>query len=311
MILYFVVLTYHLSRTMDLPLVTTSFLNETLSLFVCIVIGMLVGLCAGFTKLAEETWPVNEMESRGETIGLITGIAIAVPSGMGVCLSILGGNTSSLVGVAISASLLPPAVNAGVCFMYAILIASGAVSCDSGNDQNDFARIGAISFALTVINIACIWVAGIVMFEIKEVAPIASKGAFWERDIKTARQMNKKSKRGEKLPPVDVGALRDGFKTALAKSQRFSEKQIDSVTVRHPHHARPVYDQASLNSAFYAKTPRRKPTYLNHRIVGNGLDKVDPSDEEDTKDVGLDDMAALFGFDAEDKAALMDAFSYQ
>ena len=32
-------------------------------------------------------------------------------SGMGVALSILGNNTASLVGVAISASLLPPAVS--------------------------------------------------------------------------------------------------------------------------------------------------------------------------------------------------------
>ena len=37
---------------------------------------------------------------------------IALPSGAGVALSLLGGNTGSLVGVAISASLLPPAVNA-------------------------------------------------------------------------------------------------------------------------------------------------------------------------------------------------------
>lgn len=43
---------------------------------------------------------------------LWVGVAIALPSGAGVALSILGGNTGSLVGVAISASLLPPAVNA-------------------------------------------------------------------------------------------------------------------------------------------------------------------------------------------------------
>ena len=43
---------------------------------------------------------------------LWVGILIALPSGAGVALSILGGNTGSLVGVAISASLLPPAVNA-------------------------------------------------------------------------------------------------------------------------------------------------------------------------------------------------------
>jgi len=35
-----------------------------------------------------------------------------VPSGAGVALSVLGGNAGSLVGVAISASLLPPACNA-------------------------------------------------------------------------------------------------------------------------------------------------------------------------------------------------------
>lgn len=37
---------------------------------------------------------------------------MAIPSGAGVALAVLGEYTSSLVGVAISASLLPPAVNA-------------------------------------------------------------------------------------------------------------------------------------------------------------------------------------------------------
>ena len=40
------------------------------------------------------------------------GLLVALPSGAGVAFSILGGNVGSLVGVAISASLLPPAVNA-------------------------------------------------------------------------------------------------------------------------------------------------------------------------------------------------------
>ena len=49
---------------------------------------------------------------RGLLRSLLVGVFIAVPSGAGVALSLLGGNTGSLVGVAISASLLPPAVNA-------------------------------------------------------------------------------------------------------------------------------------------------------------------------------------------------------
>lgn len=50
--------------------------------------------------------------TRGVYRGLVIGVMIAIPSGAGVALSVLGGNTGSLVGVAISASLLPPAVNA-------------------------------------------------------------------------------------------------------------------------------------------------------------------------------------------------------
>ena len=53
----------------------------------------------------------------GLTRSLWVGILIALPSGAGVALSILGGNAGSLVGVAISASLLPPAVNA-VCLFF-------------------------------------------------------------------------------------------------------------------------------------------------------------------------------------------------
>ena len=49
---------------------------------------------------------------RGMLRSLWVGVLIAVPSGAGVAIGILGGNAGSLVGVAISASLLPPAVNA-------------------------------------------------------------------------------------------------------------------------------------------------------------------------------------------------------
>ena len=49
--------------------------------------------------------------SRGMTRGLWVGALISLPSGAGVALSVLGGNVGSLVGVAISASLLSPAVN--------------------------------------------------------------------------------------------------------------------------------------------------------------------------------------------------------
>ena len=49
---------------------------------------------------------------------------------------------------------------------------------DCGSDAADFVLIGGISFALTAINIICIWVSGHDMFEIKEVAPTKQKNAF-------------------------------------------------------------------------------------------------------------------------------------
>ena len=51
----------------------------------------------------------------------MVGLAIAIPSGVGVAISVLGGNAGSMVGVAISASLLPPAVNTGLFWAMAMI----------------------------------------------------------------------------------------------------------------------------------------------------------------------------------------------
>jgi uncharacterized membrane protein len=64
---------------------------------------------------------------------LSTGALIAIPSGIGVALSILGDNTSSLVGVAISASLLPPAVNTGMLVALAIFVRVRALINNHGS----------------------------------------------------------------------------------------------------------------------------------------------------------------------------------
>lgn len=147
------------SRVLDWELTTFSLKNELVSLTVCVFIGIMVALCSAWTPSAQE-WPTEEMAGRGAGVGLIAGVAIAIPSGMGVALSILGNNTSSLVGVAISASLLPPAVNAGICWMYALLLRVGLV--ENIVDSNyKFGLVGTISLALTVINILCIWIAGV------------------------------------------------------------------------------------------------------------------------------------------------------
>ena len=58
------------------------------------------------------TWPTNMMRERGMIRVVWVGTLVAFPSGCAVAISLLSGNDASLVGVAISVSLLPPAVNA-------------------------------------------------------------------------------------------------------------------------------------------------------------------------------------------------------
>jgi hypothetical protein len=166
---------------------------------------------------------------------------------MGVALSILGNNTSSLVGVAISASLLPPAVNAGICwihgmfqifsrcqllqhlvlfsslfvhssFLAAFLIRIGAV--DSEYTSHYFQNIGTISLCLTIVNILCIWIFGVIMFSIKEVAPYRSKSAFWQNDIKVARAIKKGNRK------IDMGVIKAGLQDAIQKEELARQAKV-------------------------------------------------------------------------------------
>jgi uncharacterized hydrophobic protein (TIGR00271 family) len=168
----------------DWQLVRVGVLSELLSLLLCVLDGFLVGLC--FAPFGPSFGiPTAEMLNRGTSVGIVIGIAIALPSGIGVALSVLGNNTSSLVGVAISASLLPPAVNCGMCFAYAILgpRLHGADVVDAVALFNT----GSISFLLTIVNIICVFIAAWAMYKVKEVAPLPGKTHFWSTDLPAAR----------------------------------------------------------------------------------------------------------------------------
>ncbi len=95
-------------------------------------------------------------------------VGIAIFSGGAVAVSITKGDMSTLVGVAISAALMPPAVNVGMMLML------GAV-----NGSILGIQIGLGSLALLAMNIVIIDVAAIVMFKIKKLGVIADKSATW------------------------------------------------------------------------------------------------------------------------------------
>ncbi|XP_042897539.1 uncharacterized protein [Parasteatoda tepidariorum] len=197
--------------------------TETLSLFLCVIIGFTIGIvCQVLNGVWNNSrqWPNPEMISRGQERGLWIGVLIALPSGAGVALSVLGGNAGSLVGVAISASLLPPAINTG------LLWGMAAVRTIKAHDEtSEYVRVegilrlmkpslvppedyetnyfiemdkecavlGLVSLTLALVNIICIFLAALVVLKIKEVAPrtsIARTSRFWKEDIKIARDYN-------------------------------------------------------------------------------------------------------------------------
>ena len=98
--------------------------NGLASLFLCILIGFILGLLLIpiehlFTRNGDK-FITEEMTDRGTLEDMLLDVFIALASGAAAALSLLGENTSSMVGVAISASLLPPAVNAG--FLWSISV---------------------------------------------------------------------------------------------------------------------------------------------------------------------------------------------
>ena len=279
------------SRVKDWSLASFSFIHEVVALLICIIIGAIIGFSASWSAAATE-WPTEEMASRGDVTGLITGLAIAIPSGMGVALSILGNNTASLVGVAISASLLPPAVNTGICWARAILIRTGRVVDDS---ENDYVYIGGISFALTIVNIICIWLAGMFMFMIKEVAPTKTKSAFWQRDIKLARTQKKNQGNND----ADLESILAGLKHALGKEEKNASLSMRKKQMMAKNNGpRPA---VTFNLSVNPLQMEDITTMNSTRVQKAGLAKLaDPLAVPKKGFHGLEDIAMFLGFDDSD-----------
>ena len=230
--------------------------NELVSLLICMMIGSILSIIATVTLTPEKRdWPSDEMISRGDILGLTSGVLIAIPSGIATALSTLGKNSSGMVGVAISLSLLPPAVNAAMCWTYELMLMSNKYSRNEG-DTTNYWEVGAISFALTMINIVCIWLSGVFTFWLKEVAPIDQKNAFWSDDLAEYRKHKRKD--------TDLNVINDGIKAAaelqnaVAMDKKedlyVTEQTIDFTDCRAGEHRRRGLADNALEDALYLDT---------------------------------------------------------
>ncbi|XP_062546543.1 uncharacterized protein LOC134212573 [Armigeres subalbatus] len=212
----------------DRELVRVGFTSLALGMFISILFGFIFGLILGTTEMpwGLGDFPTEEMKGRGNARSLWMGILWALTSGSGVAVALLQGSAGPLIGVAISASLLPPVVNCGLFWALAciwliyedIKIPHLKGEAYTGNSSyqflytnyipTEFLISGIVSALLTVINVICIFITAIVVLKIKEVAaPYTSSPdlrRFWETDIRTARTANRTTIRRRQNGEADV-----------------------------------------------------------------------------------------------------------
>ncbi|EDW03141.1 GH11075, partial [Drosophila grimshawi] len=125
---------------------------------------------------------------RGNVRALWMGVLWALTSGTGVAVALLQGSAGPLIGVAISASLLPPVVNCGLFWALACIwliypekriphLRNEAMNSTSVYPflytdylPTEFLINGIVSACLTIVNVICIFITAIIVLKIKEVS---------------------------------------------------------------------------------------------------------------------------------------------
>ncbi|XP_017005679.2 uncharacterized protein [Drosophila takahashii] len=204
----------------DKELMRVGFLCLGLGMFISLVFGFIFGLILGTTEMPwgqNSDWPTEEMRGRGNVRALWMGVLWALTSGTGVAVALLQGSAGPLIGVAISASLLPPVVNCGLFWSLACIwliypekriphLKNEAMNSTSAYPflytnylPTEFLINGIVSACLTIVNVICIFITAIIVLKIKEVsAPYTASPdlkRFWETDLRTVRKTNRSTMR--------------------------------------------------------------------------------------------------------------------
>jgi uncharacterized hydrophobic protein (TIGR00271 family) len=124
----------------DIETIRRGVRNEIVGIFISLTTGIFMGFIASF--LYPPDYRSGEMTSRGEGINLIGGFIVAVASGAAVVVAVSMGGVNAIVGTAISASLLPPIVNAGICLSMALKY---HFANNVGRDSFQYAVYGGVS----------------------------------------------------------------------------------------------------------------------------------------------------------------------
>lgn len=122
----------------------------------------------------------------------------------------------------------------------------------SNNQATELVTLGAISMLVTISNIICVYIMGVLVLKVKEIAPVISRNhrEFWKHDIKIARGLPKNG--------IDTNALIDEFANLPQEDQKTLGIDYDLLrTIRlddasyqntwSPISNRQLFDRSALN----------------------------------------------------------------
>lgn len=109
----------------DGALIKHGTINCLISLFICALTGFVYGLIAfiwsyEWNPPPDGIWPTYEMRVRGEWRTVWYGTLQAAAAGGAVAVTLLQDNKAALVGVAVVSTFLPPFINSGLLWAYAV-----------------------------------------------------------------------------------------------------------------------------------------------------------------------------------------------
>lgn len=205
----------------DKPLIKKAAKSELFGVLISILCGIITGLLYFPLNSVYVTYnptvfpiPIVSLEIRNRSIVTIVDVLLALVIGIATGFSLTGGKFySSLVGLAVGASLMPPVVNIGV----SLILAVGAA---------DFTLFGVsfASFLIAIVNIFCINITAIVIFKIKKIKKPSKVWIRWWRQPKLPEPEKEKD---EENKTVSMSDKPKGF---LSKFKGSSKPKLDKKT---------------------------------------------------------------------------------
>jgi len=216
----------------DWGMFVKSFRNEFYGVLLCWIWGAAIGfVIAPFIDTAEDQAMEDgtQMSSRGTLEGLLEGLFVAIPSGCGVALGVASDQINPLVGVAISASLLPPVVNSGLAVALGLIV---WIHDDEDIDvyQKHFI-VGMYSITLFFMNWLLICIFGYIMFKVKRLsahkkAPLREKHLHrFDAITDTGSEMRRRSDETDRRSSFNVIATANGYEELGTERDRQGKSQ--------------------------------------------------------------------------------------